>query len=79
MSTHETLIASLALHGDADNVTTEQGGYIDWSISSGEDQYDEWQLEAGDKEGNAAQLVMTRADMLALHHALTLTLLRDEQ
>jgi hypothetical protein len=71
--TQQELIASLtAVHADS-GIDFGDDKYIDWSSRLGNGAYI---FEAGDGT-DTTQLWLTRSDLLRLHAALTLTLLRD--
>jgi hypothetical protein len=73
---NDALIASLtALHTDAEDAVTLDGdGYLDWSIRLTDGGR---QLEVSDGT-DAMALDLSRADLVRLHAALTLTLLADQ-
>ena len=74
MTTQELLDSLTAVHSDES--ITVAGGYIDWSTVTRRHCRI---LEVGDDSNRAVQLVLTRDDLLKLHAALTVTLLRDAQ
>lgn len=71
--TREQLIASLTETAEHGWYATEQGDdrYADWSTREG----DGVTLEVGDGRGTAVQMDLSRAELVALHRQLTLTLL----
>lgn len=70
--TNEQLVASLTAVQEADGVYLGDDRYVDWSSRDG----GKYIFEAGDGI-DTVQLTLTRDDLLKLHAALTLTLLRD--
>lgn len=72
--TRDQLIASLTATTDTAGWFADDGRYADWSEQLADGGR---RLEAG-TDTEAIQLDLSRADLVALHQALTLTLLADE-
>lgn len=71
MQTREALLASLIAVADEGAVTFADGSYVDFSQVEGDGRA----FEIGNQDGEAVQLTLSRAEMLALHSALTRALL----
>jgi hypothetical protein len=71
-ATNETLMASLVAVADEAGLYLDTGEYLDLSAKYGEDGR---MLEVGNSDGEAVQICLTRAELVALHSALTRALL----
>lgn len=74
MTTQELLESFTAVHTD-ESIETESGGYLDWSTPTADGRV----LEVGEDGVEPIQLRLSHTDLLKLHAALTLTLIRDAQ
>lgn len=76
MTTRELLDSLTVVHTEEAVTFDDHRGYIDWSTRHS---HDVRTVEIGDRNGNTVELILTHADLLQLHAALTLTLIRDAQ
>jgi hypothetical protein len=74
MTTQELLASLTAVQSDG--FTRDDGSYFDWSSRA----YAGGRLwEVGNSDGHVVQVELGRSEMVALHAALTATLLRDQE
>jgi hypothetical protein len=69
------LLASLTQIADPTGVAFDDDRYVDWSTKLDDGGV---RMEAGDGDGNVAQLDLSHAELVELHTALTLYLLRED-